>query len=215
MQRPNFAARSDSPSPAQIATGNGIDIGRELTKGFAAGLIREKAKQIARRAGFSKSDVDDLQQQFIGHVLENLAAFDPAQGHFNVFVKTLVERYTANILRDARAAKRDRRETCSLSMIVDEDEYGPVELSETIGWHELDSRLGTATREPHDSADLTLDVAEVLSHLPDELRELCERLKYATVSEISRDVGVPRTTIYERIKALRKRLAKAGLRDYL
>jgi len=39
-------------------------------------------------------------------------------------VKTVVERYTANILRDARAAKRDRRETCSLSMIVDEDEYG-------------------------------------------------------------------------------------------
>jgi len=133
MQRPNIDARSDSRSPAQIAAGNGIDVGRELTKGFAAGLIREKAKQIARRAGFSKSDVDDLQQQLIGHVLENLAGFDPAQGHFNVFVKTVVERYTANILRDARAAKRDRRETCSLSMIVDEDEYGPVELSEGQG----------------------------------------------------------------------------------
>ncbi|MHB8951908.1 MAG: hypothetical protein ACYC4U_02900 [Pirellulaceae bacterium] len=49
-------------------------------------------------------------------------------------MKIVVERYTANILRDARAAKRDRRETCSLSMIVDEDEYGLVELSETIGW---------------------------------------------------------------------------------
>jgi len=58
-------------APHKSQAGPGIDIGRELTKGFAAGLIREKSKQIARRAGFSKSDVDDLQQQFIGHVLEN------------------------------------------------------------------------------------------------------------------------------------------------
>ena len=39
MQRPNIDACSDSPSLEQIAAGNGIDIGRELTKGFAAGLI--------------------------------------------------------------------------------------------------------------------------------------------------------------------------------
>lgn len=215
MQRPNIDARSDSRGPAQIAAGNGVDLGRELTEGFAAGLIREKARQIVRRAGFSKSDMEDVQQRLIEHVLENVAAFDPAQGHFNVFVKTVVERYTVNILRDARAAKRDRRETCSLSTIVDEDEYGPVELSETVGRHELDSRLGVATREPHDTADMVMDVAEVLSRIPPELRELCERLKHASVSEISRELGVPRTTIHDRIKKLRKHFANAGLRDYL
>ncbi len=109
MQRPHIDARSDSPSPAHIAAGNGVDLGRELTGGFAAGLIREKARQIVRRAGFSKSDMEDVQQRLIEHVLENVAAFDPAQGHFNVFVKTVVERYTVNILRDARAASRTER----------------------------------------------------------------------------------------------------------
>jgi RNA polymerase sigma-70 factor (ECF subfamily) len=202
-------------SPEQRAARTGIDLGRELTEGFAARHIRHKAKQVARHAGFSKSDVEDIQQQLVEHVLENVAAFDPRQGHFNVFVKTVVERYTANILRDHCAEKRDRRQTCSLSTIVDEDDCGPIELGDTIGQDALDARLGRTTREPHDTASLAADVADVVATLPPELRELCKRLMNTSVSKVARELGVPRTTLHERVRKLRGHFAEAGLRDYL
>lgn len=215
MQRSANVSRPDARTPEQVAADHGVDLGHELTQGFAAVYIRHKAKQIARLAGFSKSDVEDVQQQLVQRVLENLAAFDPAQGHFNVFAKTVVERYTANILRDARAEKRDCRQTCSLSTIVDEDECGPVELGETIGQHELDARLGIATRAPHEACDLATDVADVLTGLPPELRDLCQRLQHASVSDVARDLNVPRTTLYESIRKLRKQFKTTGLKNYL
>jgi len=148
-------------------------------------------------------------------LLKHLAAFDPEQGHPNVFVKTVVERYAANLLRNSRAEKRDRRRICSLSMIVDYDDNGPVELEETITDRELDSRLGRASKDPHESSDLAMDVSEVLAGLPPELRDLCERLKHASVSDVARELNVPRTTLYESIRKLRKHFADVGLKGYL
>ncbi len=211
MQRTDKAATPAVTNPEQLAGKHEIDLGHELTNGFAAHYIRRKAKQLVRRAGFSRSDVDDIQQQLFQRLLENLAAFDPEQGHFNVFVKTLVERYVANILRDSRAEKRDRRQTCSLSTVVEEFDGGPVELGDTISQHELDARLG---RETRDAADLVMDVSQIAAGLPDDLRDLYERLKYGTVSEVARNLGVPRTTVHDRVKRLRRHFDDAGLRNY-
>ena len=214
MQSSGAESRPAVRPPDAIAAEHGIDLGRELTKGFAARYIRHKAKQIARRGGFGKSDIEDVGQQLILRVLENIAAFDPAAGHFNVFVKTVVERHTANILRDARADKRDRRRTCSLNDIVDEDESGPIELGETIGRREADARLGVDGREPQEACELVMDLNHALAALPPDLRDLCERLQHGSASDVARDLGVPRTTLYKAIRQLRKRLRRIGLGNY-
>ena len=182
---------------------------------YAMALIRRKAKELARTRGFTINDVEDIQQLLAVKLLQHLAAFDPEQGHPNVFVKTVVERYAANLLRNSRAEKRDRRRVCSLSMIVDYDDNGPIELEETIGERELDSRLGRETRDPHEACDLAMDVTDALDGLSPELRDLCERLKYASVSDVARDLGVPRTTLYESIIKLRKHFEEIGLKGYL
>ncbi len=194
------------PAPAKAAP--------ELSN-YAMALIRRKAKQLARKRGFTINDAEDIEQWLAVKLLKHLAAFDPEQGHPNVFVKTVVERYAANLLRNSRAEKRDRHRVCSLSMIVDYDDNGPIELEETIGQRELDSRLGRESRDPHEASDLAMDVADVLAGLPPELRDLCERLKHASVSDVARDLGVPRTTLYESIRKLRKHFAEIGLKSYL
>jgi RNA polymerase sigma-70 factor (ECF subfamily) len=51
--------------------------------------------------------------------------------------------------------------------------------------------------------------------LPDELRDLCERLRDDTMAEIAREMGVPRTTLYDRLSKLRDAFREAGLEDYL
>ena len=64
-------------------------------------------------------------------------------------------------------------------------------------------------------AQLVLDTAEVIAGLTPELRELAERLKADSVSQVARDLGVPRTTLNGRIQELRRRFERARLRDYL
>jgi len=166
--------------------------------------------------GFSPSDREDIEQELRLKLLMHFAGYDPRQGHWHAFVTALVERQAANLLRAKRAEKRDHRSVRSLSMEVAEDaEEGPVELADTISPRHLASRLGRATREERELAELAMDVSDVIAGLPPELRELAQRLKTDSLSQIARDLGVPRTTLADRVRKLRRCFEQAGLRDYL
>jgi len=64
-----------------------------------------------------------------------------------------------------------------------------VELADTISQRHLGARLGRATREEHELADLAMDVRDVIASLPPELCELAERLKTDSLSQIARGTG--------------------------
>lgn len=183
---------------------------------FTRKLIRRKARQLIGRVGFTKSDQADIEQELTLKLLKALSGFDPDQGHKNVFVTAVIERFVANLLRDKQAEKRDHRRVCSLNVVIaDDEDEGPVELGDTVSRREQDARLGQAPRDEHDLAQLVLDMVEVIATLPSELRELAERLKTDSVSQVARDLGVPRTTLNGRVRELRRRFERAGLKDYL
>jgi RNA polymerase sigma-70 factor (ECF subfamily) len=182
---------------------------------FAARLIRFKARQLVGRAGFTRSDVDDIEQELVLKLLKHRGAFDPDQSHWHAFVTTIVERHAATILRDKRMEKRDFTRATSLHVIVDDPINGPSELAATIGRRELDARLGLATRPEHDFLELVQDLATVMADLPPTWRNVCERLKSASVSKVARDLGVPRTTLSCLLRRLRRRFEPAGLGEYV
>ena len=74
--------------------------------------------------------------------------------------------------------------------------------------------LAAANRD-EDLLALRIDIERVLSELPPELRTLCDRLRIATVREVSRETGVPPSTLYEAIRKLRTFFDRAGVRSYL
>jgi len=41
------------------------------------------------------------------------------------------------------------------------------------------------------------------------------RLHDSTMAEIAREMGIPRTTLYDRLSKLREAFSEAGLTDYL
>ncbi len=137
---------------------------------FAWGIIHRKARQLIRRAGFTKEDRKDLEQDLILRLLQALPSFDPAKAHRNKFITTVVERYVANILRDKKAEKRDDRRVTSLNVMIDSPDDGPTELSQTIGKHELDAQHYRYPQSEEERANFVQDVAEVIAKLPDELR---------------------------------------------
>ncbi len=182
---------------------------------FTRGIIRRKIKQLIGRAGFTRQDWEDLEQDMILRVLQSLRSFDPTQAHRNKFITAVVERYVANILRDKQARKRDHLRITSINVMINITEEGPTELAQTIGQRELDARRGRHPRSDEELAQLVRDMAESISKLPAELRVLAERLKTESVSDIARDMGIPRTTINEIVRRLRWRFGNGGLKNYL
>ena len=182
---------------------------------FEFGIIKKKVRQIIGRAGYTRQDQEDLEQELLTRLLQSLKSFDPKQAHRKCFVTAVVERDVANILRDAKAEKRDHRRIGSLHVMIEVTDDGPTELAGTIGEREHNARRCRHPRSEDDLAQLATDLADVVAAIPDELRDLAERLKTQSIAAIAREVGVPRTTLNDSVRHLRQRFEQAGLRDYL
>lgn len=178
---------------------------------YAVEIIRFKARQLAEQAGFTEADQDDLEQELIIDLLRRLPKYDPKRGQRATFIARVVKHKIANLIARQTAGKRDyRRSTCPL----DEDD-GTAERAERLDQEDYILRIGAEPNPDEDRRVLALDVAAVLETLPPELAELCRRLKQETVTDISRDTGVSRPTLYKSIKKLREIFEDAGLKDYL
>lgn len=182
---------------------------------FTRGIIRRKIKQLIGRAGFTKQDRDDIEQDLYVRVLQSLPHFNPNQAHRNKFITAVVERYVANILRNKQAEKRDHRRISSLNVTIEITDEGPTELAQTIGDRELDARLGRQRRSEEELAQLALDLADMISTLPESWRTLLELRKTQSMPEIATEMGIPRTTLNEWMRRIRRRFESAHMRDYL
>lgn len=182
---------------------------------FTRGIIRRKVKQLIGRAGFTQQDREDLEQDLFVRVLQSLPKFNPDQAHRNKFITTVVERYVANILRNKQAEKRDHRRISSLNVMIEITEEGPTELAQTIGDRELDARLGRHRRAEEELTQLAFDLADVMSTLPESWRTLLELRKSRTMQEVADEMGVPRTTLNDWMRRIRRRFENAGMQDYL
>lgn len=182
---------------------------------FLGRLIRKKARQIIGRSGFCPSDKPDIEQELRLKVEKHLSAYRGDRGHLFAFLTAVVERHAATIVRDQTAQKRDGRRNVSLSVLVEIQAEGPVELVATITQREADARLAIKTRSSQESIDLEHDVAAVMAQLTPDDRRVAEALKYQTVLEAERELGVPGSTIYDMLTRWREQFEDAGLREYL
>lgn len=183
---------------------------------YAVQLIRYKSGQLAGKAGFRVSDRDDLEQELVFDLWRRLPRYDPARARRNTFIARVVEHKIASLIEAQKAAMRDyRRCRWSLDDRIEDADGRSLEREETIDQDDYMLRTGTRSRPAEELRDLAIDVAALLETLPPELRELCQRLEAETVSEISRATGVPRGTLYESIRKLRKICEEAGLKEYL
>ena len=194
----------------------GVDNSDDGIDPYAAGLIRFKARQLVGKAGFTASDREDIEQELTLDLLRRLPKYNPKRAQLNTFIARVVEHRLASLIEAQKAGIRDyRRCRCSLNERFEDADGRSVERLETFDQEDYLVRTGAQSRSSEELNRLAVDVATVLEGLPRELRNLCRRLKAETLTEISRDTGVPRGTIYESIKKLREIFEDAGLKDYL
>jgi RNA polymerase sigma-70 factor (ECF subfamily) len=182
---------------------------------FTLAYVRKRARQLVGKHGFRESDRDEIEQVILVKLAKRLHKADPDNPKWKAYLATTVSHGIASMIRDKQAEKRDHRRSCSIHTVIGNDEDGPVELSDTIGPREANARLGIAPRSDAALAELGMDVADVMTQLPDDLRELCARLQHSSVSQIARDMGVPRTTVSTAVARLRAYFEEAGMRRHL
>ncbi|WFS60866.1 sigma-70 family RNA polymerase sigma factor [Pseudodesulfovibrio thermohalotolerans] len=183
---------------------------------YAVQLIKYKARQLVGRVGFTESDREDLEQEMVLDLLRRLPKFDPKRAGRNTFIARIVEHKVATIIEAQKAGMRDYRLcSCSLNDRLEDEEGRSIERMETIDQEDYLRRTGKLSRPMSELRHLSIDLRSAVQTLPPELRELCKRLQTESVTEISRDTGIPRGTIYESIKKLRAIFEDAGLKDYL
>jgi len=190
---------------------------QRILEGYARDVIRHKAWQLIGKYGFTLDDYDDLQQDMMLDLVRRLGKYDPGKAALSTFVARIVDRKLSNLIRHQRQKKRDyRQQVCSLDAQVEDRDGQPRGLDEILSQDTYDDEVGRHDRPYAERRDLTLDLTLVLDELPEDLRQLARRLRTRTVAEIARELGVPRSTLYEKgIARLRKIFEDKGLREYL
>lgn len=183
---------------------------------YAVKIIRHKARQLVGSAGFVAADRHDLEQELAVDLLRRLPRFDPALAKRETFIARIVEHQVATLVESQKAGVRDYR--CCAGSLDDRRPDDEGETSETPPALDNDEyRRETVARSRRDEelGELRRDLNKVLAELPTDLQSLCLRLLTSTVSDVSRETGVPRGTVYEAIGKLRTRFERAGLAAYL
>lgn len=156
-----------------------------LQSEYACKLIGFKANRMARLSCCSKDDVEDLAQELTLRLLRSLPAFDDRKAQPNTFISRVLDRAASSLLRSRGRQRRTER--------VTDVPQGPT-------WDRFDFRN---------------DLADALARLPRDLRDLAHRLSERTISEVARELGLPRSTLQRRIDKLRVIFEAASLDDYL
>ena len=190
---------------------------QRVLNGYAREVIRHKARQLIGKYGYTRDDYEDLQQEMTLDLLCRLGKYDPEKAGLTTFVARVVDRRISTLIRHQKQEKRDyRQQVCSLDVPVENGTGEAFDMDEILSQDDFDQQVGRHDFPQCERSDLKIDLAQAMAELPEDLRQLAVRLQTKTVAEIARELGVPRTRLYDKgITRLRKLFEDKGLREYL
>ena len=182
---------------------------------YAAALIRNKARQLVGKGGFTHDDRPDIEQELMLDLLQRMKHFNPAKAKKSTFMSRVVEHRISTMLEFRFAACRDWRK-CTDSL-NDPIGCGDGEFSEKIENVTSPEEFGCdpAATNFNERLGFDMDLRRALAKLPEDLRLLCLRLRGQTVADAARELGIPRTTLYSKIHQIKEAFQEARLREYL
>lgn len=127
------------------------------------------------------------------------------------FMNHVLHRYLLDMARRASAHKRKAEQT---TVSLDEPISQEDEEGEELTLHGVVPDEVSTARVA--GLPLQVDLSTVLTRLTSQQQEICRLLTEGeAVTAISRKLKVPRATLYDEIKRVRRIFRDAGLKDYL
>ncbi|MBL9121356.1 MAG: hypothetical protein JNL80_15720 [Phycisphaerae bacterium] len=187
---------------------------------FTAKFIRLKAAKLCRRADFSRSDREDIEQGMYGYLLEKAHLYDPKRGNVEAFVTHLVTTWIRMELRfRGRSRRIGRITTISIERTVVELDGDTQSLTGVLAHADQERRTGRHLPCPIEHLEIADAVRHAFAQLGSDeqrlLRFVSEHGVAAAAREWSRRNGrtVSRTWIEVRVRRMRARFEDAGLGD--
>ena len=168
------------------------------------------------RFGYSRRD---LEQELVLHYLRHHHQHDSKRASAATYAASICRHRLFNMLAAETARKRGGcgAITTSLSDTPAGYEHDTeIELGETISRDYYEMKFGRISQATSELLILRLDVDRALAKLPPELVQIAKLLSQgASVTVLSRVLGISRATSHRRISCLRNAFRNAGLHNYI
>ena len=182
-----------------------------LTSEYVQKLLKIKAKQLARRPEFRRTDPEDIEHDLIGHVLKQADKYDRARSAPNTFIVRVVDTAAAMLVRDRKRLKRAAGHgAISLDGTVLEGNGQKASLTEFISEADNQRRRGGERMSDDELCDLHSDVPDVLADLPPEHKRIAALLTNLTEAEVARKLRISRRQVRNAVEAIREHFSAAG-----
>lgn len=153
-----------------------------------AELIKTKARQLCRRTDFSKSDLDECEQEMRIYVWEKSHLYDPVRGNIEAFVTIALRSWIGMELRRRHRHKRwNGRPDLSIDRSMIECDGVPTPLLEVLVVSDGRRHTFRSRPAPLDLLILEERVRHGLAQLTPEERDLLHHVAEHGVARTSRE----------------------------
>jgi RNA polymerase sigma-70 factor, ECF subfamily len=170
---------------------------------YAIDSVRHWAHRLTRHPAFGPSDLEDLEQELMLDLHRRISKFNPEKAGLHTFISRVLAHCAATLIQKATSPKRGGgREIISLNTNITSNKDGhQLELLDMVSsGHEL---WTDTTPNTNDISDIRIDAHLIIQKLTAPLQRLALRLLNETVTDISREMGSPRSTLYYAIARIR------------
>ncbi|MBF0629220.1 MAG: sigma-70 family RNA polymerase sigma factor [Magnetococcales bacterium] len=177
---------------------------------YAVRTVRHHAWRLARSDRFHPADLEDIEQELMLDLHRRFSRFDASKADVTTFIARVVANHAASMCEATGWDRHSATGTLSLNEVIQDRDGDSVERIDTISdsqspWH-------TQALPWQEVIELRTDISRLMGRLPPSLRNIAERLKETTVSELSASAGIPRHRLYDALGKIRNRLTQTGSR---
>lgn len=194
----------------------GADVRRADLDAKTVKRIWSKAMQLSKQEGFRADEWPDLQQELVVHVLEQLPKYDPRRGKREHFLASIISHKATDMARIRRAKQRGHQvEVVSLHEHVTTVGDEQVQIEDLAVDDALQVQRGLSGRVTEEQIHCRVDVLRVEATLTVKQQEICRRLRVSSITEVAAELRMPRATLCDEIRKIRRAFRRAGLDAYL
>ena len=180
--------------------------------------IYNVARNIVRKDKFSFSDIEDVQQELAIGLYRESHNFRSGLSDWKTFRWKILAQLSGKIIRKQQQKSNRYMTSPNLSLNIEGkcDDYCPDDHPTVMDCVTQDGLLADGTESDGvEEMGLKIDVQNFMHTLTPELQKICYALIDKTPRMAAAELGIGKTSLYEKITLLRSMMIEAGLDAYI
>ena len=172
-----------------------------------------RAQKLAKTGNLPGLEAEDIRQELLLHLVKRHPSYDPTRAGYETFADRVLANRIATLAAPTSAIQGNRTWVDIEAPVQKKDGEGTVPLSETLG--DAAALFNAPQRSSDEAICLIIDVRRLIASLTYPCQLVALAILEFDLNEIPRLLGLHRSTVHDRIRAIRKAAFDLGLEDYL